>query len=46
MLPLPMPVPMANTEMLDQAIEKLFTYVNVATSDRRFLLGRVEVGYV
>jgi hypothetical protein len=31
MLPVPMPVQMANTEMTHQAIDKLFTYVNVAT---------------
>ena len=31
MLPVPMPVPMANAAMMHQAIDKLFTYTNVAT---------------
>ena len=31
MLPVPMPVPMADAEMMHEAIEKLFTYTNVAT---------------
>jgi len=33
MLPVPMPVPMANAEMMYQAIEKLFTYTNVANEE-------------